>query len=123
MDIKILKNTDYEFYKLLGPFLARRSIEKEIGSKIYDDDNKIWFVAKKDKDVIGFAAVIKNNVCSSYILPQYRKIGIFTKILLYIINNYKKLKTVANQNSYKIFLKNGFIVKRKKGSFYVMERE
>ncbi len=61
MKIVKLTNRNKSFYPTMGPFLANRHIEKDIGYKLYDDAGKIWFVAKKGQKVIGFATFGKKQ--------------------------------------------------------------
>lgn len=58
MKITALTHADPDFYPLLGPFLANRSVHRQIGDTIWDDDGKTWLVARTSGKVIGFCGVI-----------------------------------------------------------------
>lgn len=72
MKILTLTNKSPEFYPLMGPFLSRREIAKEMGGPIWDDDNKTWFVATERGAVAGFCALRGNVLCSAYVMPERR---------------------------------------------------
>lgn len=58
MKLVELTNTDPDFYRLIGPFLANRTVHKALGGIPWDDDTKTWIAAlAPDGTVTGFAAV------------------------------------------------------------------
>ncbi len=75
-----MTNEDERFYRLLGPFLARRAVIAELGAPPYDDAGKIWFIALDGEQVAGFAGLRFNGqqavFCSDYVLPEHRRHGI-----------------------------------------------
>jgi len=79
-----LTNTDPEFYPLLGPFLAQRTVIAELGAPPYDDPGKVWFIALDGEQVMGFAGVRfydKQAIfCSDYTVPEYRRRGIHKQL-------------------------------------------
>ncbi len=83
-----LTNADPEFYPLLGPFFAQRSVIAELGAPPYDDPGKLWFIALEDDQVVGFAGVRfdgKNDkqavFCSDYVVPERRRQGIHRQLM------------------------------------------
>lgn len=52
-----LTNTDRDFYRLVGPFLGRRDVHKQVGGPIYDDEGKTWIVATDGRHVAGFIGI------------------------------------------------------------------
>lgn len=56
-DLRVLTNTDRQFYPTLGPFLASRDVVKAVGGPVWDDDAKTWLVVVKGREVLGFVAV------------------------------------------------------------------
>lgn len=76
-----LTREDPEFYQLLGPFLSRREIVRELGYPVWDDDGKVWYVAQEDGRVVGFAALRRDNgktiLTSAYVVPERRRQGIY----------------------------------------------
>lgn len=125
--IRQMTNQDSEFYCLMGPYLSRRQIEKEIGYRVYDDDDKIWFITIYKNDVIGFAAIMPHKnfdmLSSAYVLPQYRNCGMYSQLLAKRLSVCtKKVKAIATDSSIDILKKNGFKVIGKKGRFYKVEK-
>jgi hypothetical protein len=54
-----LTNDDPDFYPVLGPYLARRAVHKQVGDTIWDDDGKTWLIARtRNGTVAGFCGVI-----------------------------------------------------------------
>lgn len=86
-DIRIvtITNTDPRFYPLLGPYLSRRAIVRELGFPVYDDDGKLWFVALDGEQVAGFVGLrIEHGravFCSDYVRPEYRQQGIYSHLM------------------------------------------
>ncbi len=126
-----MTNKDKGFYSLLGPYLARRSVEKELGYRIYDDDEKTWFIAKETNDVQGFCYLAeksdgKYQVGSCYVVHEYRKKGIFGKLidaavmaagegLVFVTTNSKVMQD--------ILVAKGFEPAKQKGSFVEYMKE
>lgn len=53
-----MTNTHQDFYRVLGPYLARRDVHAQIGGPVYDDDGKIWIIATgSDGQVRGFIGI------------------------------------------------------------------
>lgn len=79
--IRALTNQDRDFYRLLGPFLARRAVVREIGGPVWDDDDKTWFVARSADLVVGFCAArptgTRTAYLSAYVLPDRRRRGVY----------------------------------------------
>ncbi len=83
--IEMLTNEDPRFYSLLGPYLSRREIVAELGFPVYDDPGKIWFVALDSEVVVGFVGLrLEHNkaiFCSDYVRPEYRRQGLYTRLM------------------------------------------
>lgn len=131
--VRIITNKDKDFYSLLGPFLAKREISKELGSFIYDDDNKIWFVYRNKifRRVFGFASIfIYKNVAHLrhvYTLPEYRRLKVNTSIFDEIIrfcqhNRIEKIKSTVTPMGINLHKNFGFREISKLGKYTKMER-
>lgn len=125
MEIICITNKDPRFYPFMGPFLAKRSVEQEIGYKIYDDDDKEWFVAVEENiGVIGFCyrqerSAGKYQIGSCYVLKDYRQKGIFKQLLDRAINDVHGMITITTRNEHlrELLIKRGFTIHTKKGSY------
>lgn len=121
-------NTDKNFYKLMGPFLSKREIAKELGNNVWDDDGKTWFVAVKDKEVCGFVAAArkKNNVVfgSDYILPDHRDQGIYKSLFATRNTDYQcdEITAMVTDGALPQYMENGFIITGKRGKYYAVKR-
>lgn len=123
-----LTNQDERFYPLMGPFLSRREIVKELGSPVWDDDGKRWFLAMQGKRVVGFAALRKvgqhQSLVSAYVLPEARKSGAYRALLEARIRaaGGAPLKAIATASAVPALRKAGLKSTGKRGSFTIMER-
>jgi len=115
-----MTNRDPRFYSLMGPFLAKREIVSELGNPVWDDPDKIWFVAVREKRVIGFSALKirrrKAEFCSAYVLPRERQQGVFSR-LLQIQIRYAAAKAdtavaMATKMARHVYLSHGFVLIR-----------
>lgn len=128
MEIVKLKNRDPEFYSLMGPFLARRDVEKEIGYRIYDDDNKEWFVARESEDVggdvIGFCYRQEKpkgtyQIGSCYVVDAHRSKGALKKLLMRAMSGLEGTAylTTKNEHLKKVLVEMRFAEVGRRGSF------
>lgn len=120
-----MTNEHPDFYRMLGPFLARKEIVKELGGPIWDEDKKIWFLAMQDGNIAGFASMIYKSksilFCEDYILPSYRNQQIDTRLIDERIA-YCPIEAIIHAvvynteiNQYKA---RGFVVKRARGKSF-----
>lgn len=65
MVVKMI-NKDENFYQYMGRFFGSRLIEKQTNDRIYDDDNKIWYLYLKEERVVGFVSISKNVIKNVY---------------------------------------------------------
>ncbi len=124
--MKILRRTnkDADFYQLLGPFLANRTVEREIGYKIYDDPEKVWLIARELNNVQGFCYLLEKKkgsyqVGSCYVVEEYRQLGIFKTLLDKATNGLsgKIQLTTKNPVLAKVLVDRGFTPGKNRGSF------
>jgi GNAT superfamily N-acetyltransferase len=128
LNIVVLTNKDVNFYNLLGRYLSRKDIFKELSSNVWDEDGKIWFVVFENKTIVGFAGIIKNKFIlldPIYILPNYRKQGLGSELMKYIIGYCKNvdclyIQSICTQLGEKLHNKCGFVKVSNKGQYSVM---
>lgn len=123
--IEIITNEHPEFYRLIGPFLARREIAKEIGEPyepFWDEDGKLWFVAMRDGTVLGFATLLPKKTLiqfgEAYILPAYRKQGIYAHLIdarLAHCPTGATVQVLVCSSSIKQYITLGFTLHRERG--------
>ena len=65
MVIKIT-NKDEKFYEYMGKFFGSRLVEKITKDRIYDDNDKEWYVYLEDDKVMAFVSISENIVKNIY---------------------------------------------------------
>lgn len=126
--VKRLTNRDREFYPLMGPFLARRDIEKELGGRIYDEDDRVWYIALSGKRVLGFCSARQTKTeavyQSAYVVPEHRRRGVYEALWAKRAEEFPGPATsVVTSGALSMFTKHGFAVARTKGRFFVVRRD
>jgi GNAT superfamily N-acetyltransferase len=128
-DLRIvtMTNQDERFYPTLGPYLSRRDIVAEIGSPIWDDDEKEWFVACRGRKLVGFAARRPHGkhtaLVSDYVLPEHRKTGVYTALLQARVVEFKgPIRAIATAASVPAMKRAGLKATGTRVKFTVMDR-
>lgn len=65
MIIKIT-NKDENFYQYMGKFFGSRIVQRQTNDRIFDDDNKIWYLYSEDGIITSFVSVTKNIIKNIY---------------------------------------------------------
>lgn len=128
-DLRIVQmtNKDERFYATLGPYLSRREIVTEIGTPIWDDDGKEWFLAYRGRKLVGFAGRREHGnhsaLVSAYVLPDHRKSGVYTALLRARVDGFDgPLRAIATPASVPALKRVGLKANGKRGRFTVMEK-
>lgn len=123
-----LTNADKRFYPLLGPFLARKEVVREVGAPLWDEDGKAWVVITEGGKVAAFGAIVngKGHVrfTSDYVLPAHRGEGLHRRLVL------ERLKAtggtpataVCSPAGLPAYLAEGFSPVRKRGRYTEVRR-
>jgi GNAT superfamily N-acetyltransferase len=128
-DVILTDNEKADFYFLLGPFLSRRIVARELGGPIWDDDGKLWLVALMGNTVLGFCAFRpqKNVIwlCSDYVLPEWRRQGVYNELFAqrFALLHGKYCCAKATASSRWTFERYGFTCTRKHGRYFMMEHD
>lgn len=125
MKIVQITNEHPDFYRLIGPFLSRREIAKEMKGPIWDDDGKIWFVAFVENEVAGFATMIKKPSAiqfeEAYVLPSYREQGIHNTLIQERVKHCPEgttIQVLIFKKALPEYLSRGFQLKKEVGKQY-----
>lgn len=106
MIIKITNKED-NFYQYMGKFFGSRLIQKQTNDRIYDDDNKEWYIYLEDERAVAFVSISKNVIKNVYTTK-----GIYLEELLKKIKKEKNITYSIVTNYYtEIYEKCGFKVK------------
>lgn len=79
MVIKIT-NQDEKFYPYMGKFFGSRLVERQTNDRIYDDDNKTWYLYLEEGKAKGFVSICKNIIKNIYATKEEYLIEIFHEI-------------------------------------------
>lgn len=131
---KIITNENYEKLAIvLFQFVTSQECIKELDNyPILNDNDCIWIIAKECDKIIAFTGMrvkgTKAILKESYVIPSYRKKGIYSKLFLmrekYIKELNKKtiITGIANKKSAPVFLKNNYTLKRETKNYYYFEK-
>lgn len=75
-----MTNEDERFYLYMGKFLGSRLVERQTNDRIYDDDNKQWYLCLENGKVKAFVSVNKNIIKNVYTTKDEYLIEIFEQI-------------------------------------------
>jgi GNAT superfamily N-acetyltransferase len=124
-----LTNADPRFYPLLGPFLSRREVVREVGAPVWDDDGKAWVVITgNDGKVAAFGAVVsqKGHVrfTSDYVLPAWRSKGLHRHLIRERLTATEGTPAIAvcTGEGLRAYLAEGFTPVRERGRFTEVRR-
>jgi GNAT superfamily N-acetyltransferase len=122
-------NTDPHFYGMLGPFLANRQVVDELGSPVWDDDDKDWLIAyTADEEVLGFVSIQPTKqrlaIRSLYVIPDARRQVVGSALIHRILALWPEatIKATATEASLELFHLFGFTDCGERGRFTLLER-
>src|SRR6476660_7482873 len=126
-DVLRLTNKSPEFYGVVGPFLSRREIVAELGQPVWDEDSKLWLVAKAGGgETLGLVAVRDGReICSFYVTPGSRGRLVGTALLHQAVTTAglgKELRATATDASLELFTLFGFVETGTRGRYHLMRR-
>lgn len=121
--VRQMTNQDPDFYAVVGPMLARRDIVAELGSPVWDDDDKTWQIALTEKqEVLGMVGVRNGEVCSFYVTPGSRGLSIGYAILHRAITKCEATKATVSDASLALFEQAGFVETGRRGRYHAMRK-
>ena len=89
-----MSNKDEKFYQYMGKFFGSRLIEKQTNDRIYDDDDKQWYIYLEEQKVLAFVSVNKNIIKNIYTTKEkyleeiLKKVRKENEITYSIVTNY-----------------------------------
>lgn len=111
-----MTNKDENFYNYMGRFFGSRLVEKQMNDRMYDDDNKEWYLCIEEEKVKAFVSihdeVIKNiyTTKEEYLEEVLKRIVKQKKIITFSIVTNKYIDTyekcgfkIGNNKDYKNF--------------------
>lgn len=117
MVIKI-NNKQEKFYKYMGKMFGSRILERETNDRLYDDNNKEWYIYLENDTVKAFASLSNNVIKNIYTTKEIYLEKVLTRIIQenttikksIVTNKYIKIYkncefTVDENINYKNFVK------------------
>ena len=104
--IKKMNNQDKKFYEYMGKVFGSRLIQRKINDRIFDDDNKEWYISLEEGKVVAFVSIRENVIKNIYTTNEEQLEQILKKI-----KNERDIAPSIVTNIYKeIYEKSGFSV-------------
>lgn len=113
MKITTLTNRDKKFYSLIGKIFGSRLIERETKDRIYDDDDKEWYVVVQLKEVVAFVSVKNRKIKNLFCFQGHEQVLEF--ILEYLYPSI--LDGIVTKKYYELYKKCGYIVSEYQSNF------
>ena len=91
-----MTNKHKDFYQYMGKFFRSRLIQKQTNDRIYDDDDKVWYIYLEENKVMAFVSVNKNIIKNIYTTKEkyleeiLKKVKKENEITYSIVTNYYK---------------------------------
>lgn len=99
-----INNKDEKFYFYMGKVFGSRIIQKQVNDRIYDDNDKEWYIYIEDNRVIAFVSIDNNVIKNVYTIKDKCLVEILKKIK----KDYKIKESIV-PNTYKaLYTKAGF---------------
>lgn len=61
-----MTNKDTNFYQYMGKYFGSRIVQVETNDRIFDDDNKEWYLYFKDNSCVAFVSICKKVIKNIY---------------------------------------------------------
>ena len=61
-----MSNKDENFYKYMGKIFGSRIVERQTNDRIYDDEDKEWYIYLKNEFVLACVSISKNVIKNIY---------------------------------------------------------
>ena len=63
-------NQDEDFYPYIGKFFGSRVVERQTNDRLYDDNDKLWYIYLDGKKPMAFVSVAKNMIKNVYTIRE-----------------------------------------------------
>lgn len=106
-----LNNKSENFYNYMGKIFGSRLIERQINDRIYDDENKEWYLYKEDEKIVAFISTTSNIIKNIYTMkPVYLE-----QLLLELKKDIKISPSIVTNLYIDIYKKCGIKVNERQG--------
>ncbi len=106
-----MNNKSEKFYEYMGRIFGSRVIQNQTNDRIYDDDNKMWYIYLEDERIVAFVSV-SNNVIKNIYGVKHK----YLKELLEEVRKENRIMFSTVTNIYEdIYTETGFKVNKTDG--------
>ena len=103
-----MNNKNEKFYQYMGKVFGSRIIQNQTNDRIYDDDNKTWYLNIEDEKVLAFISVANNTIKNVYTIKD-----VSIEELLKAVREENKIKFSTVTNIYEdAYKKTGYKVEK-----------
>lgn len=75
-----LTNKDENFYPYMGKFFGSRTVQRQTNDRIFDDNNKTWYLYLENDVITAFISVTRNIIKNIYSTNDEHLVEIFKTI-------------------------------------------
>lgn len=101
-----MNNKDENFYVYMGKMFGSRIVQRQTNDRIYDDNDKEWYLNIEDERVVAFVSITKDVIKNVYTIRDSYLSEIFRKLKKDV-----KIKDSIVPNLYKdVYKKAGFSI-------------
>ena len=111
-----MDNKSKDFYNIMGRFFGSRIVENKTNDRIYDDNNKQWYIYLDNKIPVAFVSLSLDIIKNVYAIKDEFLVELLThvskqvKIKDSIVTNayydvYNSCGFICNDNGYKNFIR------------------
>ena len=101
-----LNNKDKKFYTYMGKIFGSRLIQRQTNDRIYDDDNKQWYMYIEKGNILACVSVSKQSIKNVYTTKDE-----YLKDIFDVIKDEMQIEPSIVTNIYSdLYIKNGFNV-------------
>lgn len=101
-----LTNKDKNFYEYMGKFFGSRLVQRQTNDRIFDDQDKVWYIYKEGNKIVAFVSIQKSTIKNIYSTKEE-----YLEKLLERIKKENKITNSIVTNSYKnLYERCGFFI-------------
>lgn len=117
----IIKTTNRgeNFYEYMGKFFGSRVVEKQTNDRIYDDNNKEWYIFLEEDRVRAFISINNNAIKNIYTTKEEYLEELLRRVIKENIIKY----SIVTNNYEEIYKKCGFKVNNSHKKFVTIYME
>lgn len=100
-----MDNKSKDFYNIMGRFFGSRIVENKTNDRIYDDNNKNWYVYLDNDIPVAFVSLSSNVIKNVYAIKD----EFLVKLLVHVSKQIKIDDSIVTSTYYDVYNSCGFI--------------